>query len=124
MQKHPAVILGGLLVLLVLISCAASGEPPQGLPDWTIILLGVVLPWVYKTLMSKLPSIIRQPIAWVGSAGVAVGLGFAFLGWRSFADILRNIPWLIIAMEFVYHTLVKPLARRAASKAAKRKSLR
>lgn len=113
MQKHPIVLLGALMALLVIVACATTGEPPGGVPDWIILLLGAGLPWVYKTLMSKLPSIIRQPVAWVLSTGVAVGLGFAFLGWRSIGDILRNIPWLIIAMEFVYHTLVKPLARRA-----------
>jgi len=120
MLKHPAAFLGLLLAGLVAVAWCATGEPPSGVPDWAIILLGVALPWLYQTFMTKLPSLLRQPIAWLSSAVLAAALGFAFLGWRSIADLLRSLPWLIIAMEFVYNTLVKPLARAAAKRKSQR----
>lgn len=114
--------LTALAVAAVLfVACVATtGEPPQGLPDWLLVLVAAGLPWLFSTFIGKLPSIVRLPVAYLICGAVAIGCGFLFLGWKTISDIFRSLPWVWLAMQFFYEVMVKP-AKRYLARRDKRK---
>ncbi len=122
MKPRPVFVYAVLLAALFLACVASTGEPPPGLPDWLIVLVGAGLPWLFATFIGKLPQIVRMPVAYLLCGIVAVGCGFAFLGWKTAADVFRALPWVWLAMQFFYDVMVKP-ARRAIDRRRKRKLL-
>lgn len=116
MKRRLSVLVLALLVGLVAVAWAATGKPPPGLPDWLILVLAVLLPWVFQTFICKLPSILKLPVSYLLATLLAVVCGFVFLGWKNLGDIVRNLPWLWAVMQFVYELLVKTWQRHADKK--------
>lgn len=107
-----AALLPAMVLLWLLAFVSASGEPPPGIPSWFIIALGAILPVLFQLILPRLPSWLKPIVAYGASGALAVALGFAFLGWRSFRDILLNLPWLWATLQFVYDLIVSRAARR------------
>ena len=116
MKRRMSVLVLSLLVLLVTAAWAATGKPPPGLPDWLILVLAVVLPWLFQTFICRLPSVLKLPVAYCLATVIAVVCGFVFLGWRNMGDLVRNLPWLWAVMQFFYEMLVKSWQRHVDKK--------
>lgn len=119
-------ILLPLMLAAVAVSCIAAARATP-LPEWFVAVLGVVLPWVFATFISRLPAWSRAPTCYAVSAAVAIAAGFAWCGWRSAGDIIRNVVWLWATMLFVYDLFVRravPALRDKASKNAEAVKLR
>lgn len=123
---------GPLIVLLLLsltagVVFAAGAEvgipdktdipiPPQGWPDWLVLFLGAVLPFIFQFLFSKLPTAIKAPICYGVGGGIGLIIGFTVLGWKNYFDVLRNLGYLWACMSFVYGLMVKPIAKSLVTK--------
>jgi multisubunit Na+/H+ antiporter MnhF subunit len=115
-QHIRAALLPALVVLWLLAFLSATGEPPPGVPSWAMLLLGAVLPVLFQLFLPRLPSWLKPIVAYGASGLLALGLGFCFLGWRSWRDILVNIPWLWAMLQFVYDIIVSRIARARKKK--------
>lgn len=93
---------------------SAAGEPPGGWPDWLIVILGAILPWVFQILLGKLPGSVKMVIAYAVGGGIGIGVGFLVLGWKGWIDVLRNIAYLWASMQFIYTMVIKPIGKRQA----------
>lgn len=118
MRRTYLVVLALLLVLAGL-SMAAKSAPE--LPEWFIVLLGVLLPFVFQTFICRLPAWLKPVVSYGLAGAIAVGCGFAFAGWRSILDVVRNLAWLYATVQFVYDIMVRPLWRTLKTKAAERR---
>lgn len=76
------------------------------LPEWAIVILGAVLPFVYQSFLSKLPAWLKFVITW-GTSGT-IALAAMLLIWHiAPADLLRNVALLWATMQIVYQLFVK-----------------
>jgi len=115
-QTIRSALLPALAILWLLAFVSAAGEPPPGIPSWVMLILGAALPVLFQLFLPRLPSWLKPIVAYGASGLLALALGFCFLGWRSWRDILVNIPWLWAMMQFVYDIIVSRIARARAKK--------
>jgi glycopeptide antibiotics resistance protein len=82
-------------------------QSPVLLPEWLIISLGLVLPWINQMLVGKLPGIWKTLVTSAISLGIAILIGMKFLGITNIGDLISN-GFVIFGMAtFVYQLAVK-----------------
>lgn len=106
-----------LMLASLAFSCLAAAGPRE-LPDWFIAALGLVLPWLFATFVSKLPAWSRAPVCYGLAAAVGIVAGFAWCGWVSIGDVLKNVVWLWATMQFVYELMVRKTVARLSGRRA------
>lgn len=108
------------LVAMAAVAClgAVAGVKVE-LPDWFVVALGAVLPWVFATFIARLPGWLRPVVTYGAAAVVAVAAGFLFAGWRSIGDVLANLAWLFAVLQFVYDLMVRPTRRLLAERSSR-----
>lgn len=115
-----------LLIPLVLICgvafAAGTGDTVKAaeIPEWVILVLGAILPWIYQKIVRSFPGWLKYLIVWGSSALVAVACMLIFYR-LSPAEILRNVALLWATMQTIYNLWVKPAvaARKQARMAAR-----
>lgn len=93
-----------------------ASEPPQGVPPVFWAILGVILPWIFQTFLSRLPGWLKFVASWGICFVVVAFVGFVFLHYTP-AQFLAAVGWLILVMQAVYQLMTKPAAKAAAVKA-------
>jgi uncharacterized membrane protein len=108
----PLVLLAGFALAMAQ-NVPGVAEPPQGVPPVVWGLLGLVLPWLYATFLSKLPGWLRFVASWGISFAVVAIIGFVFLHYN-LTQFLAAIGSLVIIMQAVYQMMTKPAAKLKA----------
>lgn len=111
-----------VLLLVPLTFAAGTGDTARTaeIPEWLILVLGAILPWIYQKIVWRLPGWLKYLIVWGSSALVAVACMLIFYR-LSPAEILRNVALLWATMQTIYNLWVKPAvaARKNARMLAK-----
>lgn len=113
MAKKPLLIAACVLLLAGLALAANSNDPPPGWPNVLWALLGVMLPWIYQALFSKLPGWLRFIGAWGLTFAIVAVVDLVLLHW-SIGQFAASIAIVITIMQSVYQLMIKPAAKAKA----------
>ncbi len=77
------------------------------LPDYVIVILGVILPLAYQFFITKLPGIWKAVVSYLLSCVIAIIVSIFMLDIHSIKEILTNIVWILSVSNIIYQMLIK-----------------
>jgi hypothetical protein len=113
MSRKPLLIAACVLLLAGLALAANSDEPPAGWPNIVWALLGVALPWIYGSFLTRLPGWLRFVVSWGITFALVAFVDLVLLRW-SLGQFAASIAVVITVMQSVYQMMTKPQAQAKA----------